>query len=250
MRAVIASLCLSIAATATAQALERQQMISRYPLVSGGRVSIENVQGGIEVEGWDRSEVQVAVTKTARGSGGQLDDVRIIVEAAGRSLTLYTLYPESSREPVQVDYRLRVPRQVNLDGLRTVYGSVKVRDIEGPADLRTLNGNIELENVTGRIKASAVSGSIAASLRALPDSASALDLESLNGDLYLLLPARANADLELSTVAGEIRSKYAWQVNEVAGDTTRRTRLGKGGPVVKLRTVRGDIRVDEMEDVL
>lgn len=247
---VMVCLFLTFALATTASALERHQMVSRYPIVPGGSVSIENVQGGIEVEGWDRAEVEVAVTKSAQGSADQLDNVRIIVEASERSLAFYTLYPKSSREPVQVDYRLRVPRQVSLDRLRTVYGTVKVRDIEGPASLRTLNGNIELLNVTGRIKASAVSGTIVASLRALPDSTSGLILETLNGDLYLLLPARANADLELSTVAGEIRSKYALQANEVAGDNTRKAKLGKGGPRVRLRTVRGNIRVDEAEDVL
>jgi len=246
----LACFCLSFAMVSTASALEHDEMVSHYPLVPGGTVSIENVHGGIEVEGWDRSEVEVVVTKSAHGAPAQLDGVRIIVEASERSLSLYTLYPENSSTPVEVDYRLRVPREVSLARLRTVYGGVKVRDVEGPASLRTLNGNIELINVTGRIKAGAVNGTIVASVRALPDSTAGLNLETLNGDLFLLLPARPNADLELSAVAGEVRGQYAWQANQTAGDNSKKTRLGKGGPLVRLRTIRGNIRVEEMEDVL
>jgi hypothetical protein len=247
---MLLGMALSLLAVTSVSALEQRVITSRYRLAPGGALSVENVQGGIEVEGWDRAEVEVTITKTASSALDLLDDVRIVVESSDRALAFHTLCPQDSDEPVKVDYRLRVPRQLRLERLRTVYGNIKVRDIEGAADLRSLNGSIEAEEFTGRLAARAVNGNVVASLRALPDSATPLDLDTLSGNLYLLLPARANADLEVSTVAGKIESDYVFQTSAAPGDNTRRARLGRGGPRLRLRTVRGNVRVGEREDVL
>ena len=60
--------CLGIACTTTlsaSQQLERA-WYGRYPLPAGGSVAVENVQGDVSVEGWDRAEVEVTAAKIAR----------------------------------------------------------------------------------------------------------------------------------------------------------------------------------------
>jgi hypothetical protein len=224
--------------------------VARYPLEPGGSVTIDNIQGDISVTAWDRAEAEVAVIKQALGATADPDDVRIDVAADGHSLALRTLYPRQSEEPVRVTYRLRVPRQVRLERLRTVVGSVRVRDVEGSVDARTLNGSIEGVNLTGGVIARAINGSIAVSLRALPEGAPRVQMETVNGHLYLGLPAEANADLQLTTVAGRIEGNYAFRVSEVPGDASWRTTLGQGGTQIRLRTVRGNIQVAESEELL
>jgi hypothetical protein len=241
---------LGLAATLPASEGFERVWMGRYALPAGGRLAVENVHGALDVEGWDRAEVEVQVTKTAFGSDDRLDDVRIAVEVADRTLTFRTLYPGDLDEPIQVDYRLRVPRQARLERLRTLEGSITVRDVEGVVDARSLNGDIHQINVAGSVVARTVNGNIAVSLRALPEGAAPLLLDTVNGDLELLLPSRPNADLELSTVAGRVESPYLLAVSSVPGDTTRRTRVGRGGVRVSLRTVRGNIRVGERDDLL
>lgn len=243
-----ATLVLLVAAPAGAW--QQQSWNSRFPLPPGGTVSVENVQGDISVEAWDRAEVEVVAVKTTSGTDGHLEDVRIGVEQGEGTLTLRTLYTGQSEEPVRVDYRLRVPRQAQLDHLQTVQGNITVRDLEGAVDARTLNGNIEQTNITGSVAARAVNGSIVVSLRALPESSDTVHLDTINGHLFLALPPEANADLKLSTVAGRIDSRYAYTVSEVPGDNSWKTRLGRGGAQVRLRTVRGNIRVVESDEVL
>ena len=229
---------------------EARLWLASYPLMPAGSVVVENVQGDIDIEGWDRAEVQVAVIKKAGGPGANPDDVHIDVESQDRRLVLRTVYPGQSTEPVRVDYRLRVPRQVRLERLRTVDGSIKVKQIEGSVDARTLNGNIEQVDVSGSVVARAINGNIAVSLRALPEPTGQIHLDTVNGHLFLSLPAKANADLQLSTVAGRVDSRYTFTVSDVPGDNMWRTRLGRGGTVVRLRTIRGDIRVTENEELL
>ena len=225
-------------------------MVARYALQPAGSVTVDNIQGDISVEAWDRAEAEVAVMKQAIGATANPDDVHIDVAADGRKLALRTLYPKQSEEPVRVTYRLRVPRQVRLERLRTVVGSIRVRDIEGTVDARTLNGSIEGVNLTGGVVARVINGNIAVSMRALPEGAAPVHMETVNGHLYLGLPAEANADLQLSTVAGRIEGNYAFSVSDVPGDASWRTTLGHGGTEIRLRTVRGNIQVAESEELL
>jgi hypothetical protein len=213
-------------------------------------VAVENVQGEVSVEGWDRAEVEVSAIKIGSGQGDHLDDVRVVTELGFRCLRFTTVYPPHLEGPVRVNYRLRVPRQVRLSSLRTLEGNIAVRNVEGSVDARTLSGNIEQTDVTGQVVARALTGSIVVSLRALPVGTAPLLLDTVNGNVALLLPPRSNADLELSTVAGTIEGNYAFQISSIPGDSTRRTRVGLGGVTVSLRTVRGSIRVAERDDLL
>ena len=213
-------------------------------------MTVENVQGNVSVEGWDRAEVEVTAAKIGVGQGNHLDDVRVVTEVGPQSLKFRTVYSPHSEGPVRVNYRLRVPRQVRLSSLRTLEGNITVHDVEGPVDARTLTGDIEQTDVTGRVVARALTGSILVSLRALPANTAPLFLDTVNGNVVLLLPPRPNADLELNTVAGTIEGNYAFQASSTPGDTTRRVRLGQGGVTISLRTVRGSIRVAERDDLL
>jgi DUF4097 and DUF4098 domain-containing protein YvlB len=213
-------------------------------------VAVENVQGEISVEGWDRAEVEVTAAKISSSQSDHLDDVRVVTELGAGSLKFKTVYPPHLDEPVRVNYRLRVPRQVRLPSLRTLDGNISVRHVEGSVDARTLSGDIAQTDVTGRVVARALTGSILVSLRALPAGTAPLLLDTVNGNVVLLLPPHSNADLELSTVAGNIEGDYVFQVSAVPGDSIRRTRVGLGGVTISLRTVRGTIRVAERDDVL
>ena len=239
-------------AAMSAAAAPPQSWTARYPLPAGGQVAVANVQGSIEVEGWDRAEVELTVTTSGGGEEAGPGDVAIQVEPQGNSLRVRTLYPRETESPVQVDYRLRVPRQVRLQDLRTVSGDITVRNVEGPVEAHTLSGDIEQTGVAGSVLAQTVNGNVSVFLRALPEPGDRgeVRLETINGDLYLLLPDQAEADLELSTVAGRIESEMLFLAGGPGDANTLRTRLGRGGTPVRLRTIRGDIHVAAGEDLL
>jgi hypothetical protein len=233
-----------------ASARQQRGGVAYYPLSPGSRLAVENVHGSIRVEGWDRAEVEVAVTKTLIAPDAHPEDVVISVEQGEGELRLRTMYTVPLPLPARVDYRLRVPRQVNLKGLRTLEGNITVRNIEGSVDARSLRGDIDQANISGAVEARTISGNIAVSLRALPEAATRLSLETANGSLFLRLPPGANADLEMSTTAGRIEGNLPRAASLTPGDGALRTRLGRGGTPVRLRTIRGNIRVVEGEEVL
>jgi hypothetical protein len=222
----------------------------RFDLPPGGHISVVNVQGSVLVEGWDRAEVEATVAMRSKAPTDQLDDVQVAVETSRGGVAFHTLYPSGLDTPIRVDYRLRVPRQIRLDELSTLEGEIVVRDVDGAIEAHNLHGDIEGINVSGSVVAHALTGNILFSLRALPDRRLPFALATLNGNVDLLLPAQANADLELSTVAGNIVGDYPFQVSSTPGDSTRHTQLGAGGVRVELRTVRGNIRVGQRDDDL
>jgi len=219
-------------------------------LSPGGHVSVVNVHGSVMVEGWDRSEVEATVAMRSPGSTDQLDDVQVAVEAREGAVTFHTLYPPGLDAPVQVDYRLRVPRQVRLDEISTLQGDIVVRDVDGSIEARNLHGDIEGIDVSGSVVAHALTGNILVSLRALPDPRQPVQLGTINGNVDLVLPTQANADLALYTLAGNIVSGYPYLVSSTPGDSTRHAKVGAGGVPVELRTVRGNIHVGQRNDDL
>lgn len=252
MRRFLLTLVLLLVAGAflPASATQVDNWTGQYPLAAGGRVSVDNVQGSIWVEAWDRAEVELTIVKTAGDTATSLNDVDVAIQPGRDWLRVQTLYPCSSEEAVVVDYRLRVPRQVQLEGLHTVNGSITVRGVEGSVEARTFNGDIEQTDIAGSVNARTLNGGVRVALRALPETSGALQLESINGDVQLLVPADANADLSLSTVAGRIQCHLPFTTGAGGGENTARARMGRGGLPVRLRTVRGNIRVAEAEGVL
>jgi hypothetical protein len=225
---------------------EEKVWSASYPLTPGGEVSVTNVQGSIVVEGWERAEVELTAVQTVAAGA---TEAGVGVERGPDRLTVRTLYPAENTEPVEVNYFLRVPRQARLEGLLTVNGDIQVRAVEGHVTARTLNGNIEQDGGTGSVNARALNGNIRLAMRRLPGRTGELTLETVNGDIELLLPSRAEAELEMKTVAGQIASRMLVSVSETPGDTALRAKLGRGGAAVRLRTVRGDISVNENLDV-
>lgn len=239
---------LLVAGPLAASGWQQQSWTGRYQLAADGQVAVTNLQGSIEVEGWDCAEVELTVIKTAPAQGS-VAGARVAIEREENVLRVRTLYAPDADTPVEVDYRLRVPRQARLEALRTVNGSIRVRDVEGPVQAHTLNGDIVETGAASSVLAQAVNGSVRVALRTLPEPGGRLELETINGDLLLVLPAEAHADLELSTVAGRIETGLLYPA-AASEEGTVRARVGRGGLPVRLRTVRGSIRVVSAEEML
>ncbi len=218
-----------------------------FELAPGSHVSVVNVHGSVMVEGWDRSEVEATVAMRSRTPTDQLNEVHVAVETREGGVSFHTLYPKGLDTPIRVDYKLRVPRQVHLDELSTLQGNIVVRDVDGSVEAHNLHGDIEGFNISGSVVAHALTGNIMLSMRTLPDIHLPLQLGTINGNVDLTMPSEANADLELSTVAGNITGGYPFQASETPGDSTRHAKVGAGGVHIELRTVRGNIHVGQRE---
>jgi hypothetical protein len=135
-------------------------------------------------------------------------------------------------------------------------GSIHIGRSSGFVRAETGGGAIQLGPITGSVVARTGNGNVHVSLDRLEGAT--LDIESGLGDVVLELPSDLSADIDLETAytdtLGRVSAIHSqWPLDSAETrewDSTRGTprryvrsrgRIGKGGPVVRVRTVNGDI---------
>jgi DUF4097 and DUF4098 domain-containing protein YvlB len=215
-----------------------------YPLTSGGSFVLENVNGSVHVDGWDRDEVEVSAVKTGTNEARDVQQVKIEVDnSKPGQIAVHTRYPKGEGAEVAVEYHVHVPYRVLLGCVGTVNGSVIVRGVEGGGELRSVNGNIEVSNSSGRFSEKTTNGDIRLELRQLM-AGGPMNLETVNGSVLVGLPAGAGADLKVLSMNGDVYSELP--VSRGAGTFAPhafKAKLGTGGGEISVRTVNGGIRL-------
>ena len=223
--------------------VNRQTFEHSYPLAPGGSFLLENVNGSVQVEGWDRDEVEVEAVKTADTDGQDLERVKIDVDSAPGQVSVHTRYPKGQGVEVAVEYHVHVPYRVLLGSICTVNGSVLVRGVDGGGDLRSVNGNVEVLNSAGRFSAKTTNGDLRLELHEVLDGAP-MNLETVNGSVILGLPCNAKANLKVLSMNGEFHSELP--VTSTAGEPEPRAfrgKIGTGGGEISVRTINGGVRL-------
>ena len=121
---------MALALTLSATAEVTEEFHRTVPLSATGRFSLENVNGGVTITGWDRNEVQIDAVKKASDQQ-KLTEARIEVEATSDSVHVRTKYPEghTNNNPANVTYEIHVPRTARLDAIDLVNGSLTVHPV-------------------------------------------------------------------------------------------------------------------------
>jgi hypothetical protein len=199
-----------------------------YALQPGGTFELQNVNGTVEVQGWDRDVVEVHAVKTAKLKESDLERVSIEVNSNGAGVSIATRYPQNEGVEVAVEYTIHVPRRIagvdDVEELRTVNGNIEVYGADSTVRARTTNGNVRLElsHVHG------IRETIA---------------ETTNGSLILALPADSQADLEARCLNGNFLSELPVTMEGSLKPREMHGKLGQGGVPIKLHTINGGIRV-------
>jgi hypothetical protein len=231
-------------ACASAHGFAGDQVFERtYPLQIGGSFLLENVNGSVEVDGWDRDEVEVRAVKVARNSSADLSQVQIRVENQPSQVQVHTRYPEGEGADVAVEYHIYVPSKIILRDVETVNGSVLVHGIDGGGALRSVNGNVEVLRSSGRFSAKTTNGNVRLELSGLGDGAP-MNLETVNGSVVLGLPTGIGANLKVLNLNGDFSSELpVTRTLTWAGAQRFRGKLGVGGGEISVRTINGTIRL-------
>ena len=114
-----------------------------YALQPGGTFELQNVNGTVEVQGWDRDVVEVRAVKTAKTKESDLERVSIDVTANPSGVAILTRYPQNEGVEVALEYTIHVPHGAKVEHLGTVNGTLRVAGVSEVDELRTVNGNID-----------------------------------------------------------------------------------------------------------
>lgn len=130
-----------------------------HPLKAGGRLSIENFNGSIEISSWNENSVEISGTKYAPTIELR-DAMKVDVSAHPDVIYIRTLRPSERRGNMGARYFIKVPRQTQLDRIVSSNGSVRLTEVEGSARVKTSNGSVRAESLRGALDAQTSNGSI------------------------------------------------------------------------------------------
>ena len=224
-----------------------------YPLSANGRVSIENINGGVRISVWDQNVVKVDAVKRAYKKE-RLDEAKVDVSSTADSVRIRTEYPDRNQSfsdsesrrynnPAEVEYTLTIPRKARIDSADLVNGSLEIDGAEGDVKAACVNGQLKARGLTGDVKLSTVNGGVEATITRLEESKST-SLNSVNGSIVLTIPSDSNAQVKASTIHGSITNDFGLQVNDgdyVGHDLSGQ--IGNGGPRIRLSNVNGSIAI-------
>jgi hypothetical protein len=208
-------------------------------------VRLENVNGRVDLNAWDRNYVRVTAVKS--GSPSALENTLIRITQPGSEIRIETvaLHHEhlfsflfGGSRLAKVEYTILLPAATPAR-VETVNGSVHVQGRRADTRAETVNGSIDLRGITGVLHAETVNGRIALTR----DDSEDTYLETVNGSIEAELPGTAALRYRHSSVngsmeVGERRSRaHAIGVKSFDGD------VNGGKSLVKAGTVNGSIRI-------
>jgi DUF4097 and DUF4098 domain-containing protein YvlB len=158
-----------------------------------GSVDIVNVAGSVDIQGWDKSEVEVTGT-----AGKEVERVEVTGDENRTSIRV--VLPSHgnccSGKDGEARLLIHVPTASSIS-TSLVSADLKVSAIKGDVKLQTVSGSIKGE-VGGDVRASDVSGNIELTAPA----AKSLDVKTVSGNFLL---SGGDADAEVTTVSGDLK---------------------------------------------
>ena len=169
MRKALGLLLLLLAAVPLAAA-EDEVFDKAFSMEGISRVSVENVNGRIEAQAWDKPYLKVHAVKTVSGSGSEetLRLTEIRVRKLADEIKIETVNPNRHRlfgfldfgsHNARVDYEIWIPGATETR-LETCNGAVQVQGLAGSLACDSVNGPIEIRDLAGPVKATTVNGSL------------------------------------------------------------------------------------------
>lgn len=235
----------------------REEFHQTYPLSATGRVSLENINGGVQIKVWDRAALQLDAVKKAYRKD-RLAEAKIEVTASEENIRIKTEYPEGNvtfrggdrrhDNPASVEYTLTVPRRAVLESIELINGSLDIEGVEGNVKASSINGRVTTSGLLGEAKLSTINGQLQATFTRL-DETKSIALSSVNGSVTLVIPSDSNATIRAGTVHGGISNDFGMQVRhgEYVGHNLD-GQIGTGGPRIKLDNVNGSIKISHAQD--
>ncbi|HET9227656.1 MAG TPA: DUF4097 family beta strand repeat-containing protein [Thermoanaerobaculia bacterium] len=265
-------LALALALPIQAAETVKETFLKTYPLQAGGELRVENRNGGITVEAWDRNEVRVEAIKQVKAGSAEkaregLKLLRIEVQPTAGSVQILTKYPKNQGDglldwitgdslSMSVTYKIKAPREL-VSNLLSTNGGIRLVGTQGRADLATTNGGVTVENASGNIRLRSTNGGLhvknaSGSLDGVTTNGGItahltevdgdISLRTTNGGVTLQLPEDLRATVDIATSNGGIHS----DLDVAGGEKTRKSLTGEingGGGKLFVRSTNGGVRI-------
>ena len=231
-----------------------------------GPLSIESeVNGGLQVQGWDKDAYSVTACKAADASSNDVERIFSQIKLSVENGRVSVSGP-SEHDNWTVFLLVRAPRSANLelranngplsiyelDGklvARAINGPISLQGFSGDANISAENGPIDLVGDSGKLRLHTENGPISVSLSGDAWKGSGLEADAQNGPLTLRVPKNYQSSLLVESDGHSPLSCQASFCNDARktwDEDRRRIEVGNAPAVIHLSTVNGPIAVKQI----
>ncbi|MGO9935207.1 MAG: DUF4097 family beta strand repeat-containing protein [Steroidobacteraceae bacterium] len=200
-----------------------------------GSVEIVNVDGSIEIQGWERPEVAVSGTV---GKNVERVDVSGDGDRTTIRVVLHSGHNWGSGSEGEAHLLVHVPVNSSIS-TSLVSSNLKVAAVHGDLKLQTVSGNVSGE-AGGDVHANTLSGNVSFAASA----AKAIEVRTVSGDVVL---SGGDAETEITTVSGNARITLGTpsraRFKSVSGDLTASLAVGSDTQIDG-ESVSGDFKLE------
>jgi hypothetical protein len=237
---VLLLLSLVLAAPALA-ATDRQTRT--FPWSTTRALVIEVTIGTVRIVGAERTDVDVAVQRTAP-TADALEQVPLVFEDTPERVTIRMVQANGNTDPaLRTDVTLRVPMDAVIERVRVMEGKLVVEKFRGALTADVRRGPIDAADVAGTLRLETGIGSVTLENARLSPGG-LLRLRAFNGDIRLHM-AGPPADARVMALAlnGTIQSDIPLTTRDTWGPRWSEATLGKGEPVISIDVVTGKVEI-------
>jgi len=229
-----------------------------------GRVSIDTYKGSIKVFTWNKSQIEIVARiesdDSDRHSRERVEDTEIRIDLSSHAARIKTDYERvrnrqsgflgiivgvnSDNLPL-VHYTIKVPKTTNLE-IKDYKSRTEVNDLESDVKIETYKGEVEVGRLSGSLTLETYKGDVRIDFARLNGSSR---FETYKGTVEISLPRGKGFELDADIGRhGSFDSDFAFEKNrrqDRRKDMEVRSAVNGGGPLVRLKTDHGTIRLLE-----
>jgi hypothetical protein len=259
----LAVVILSVVSIWILEAQDTKEVRKSGPLSADGTVHIDTYKGSITVTAWDKSEFEVYARiesdESDRYAEEKVQDTEIRIDASSSSVRIKTDYDrvnrrhhsfwdlfggESGNLPL-VHYTIKMPRTARLV-IKDYKSKTSVADLRSDAEIETYKGSVEVANHDGSMTLETYKGEVWVGFANLARKSR---FETYKGEIEVKLPKGKGFDVDAEigrradfesdfNLDGKYRSRKRH-------DYDFRSSVNGGGPVLRLKTEKGTVRLVE-----
>jgi len=221
-----------------------KEFYEQMSLDENSNIYFENLQGDLDIIGWDKNQIEIKAEKT--GADSLLRQTDIEIKKKGKNLYIKTYLPRGDLRRFWVDFELRVPEKILFKEIKMGNGDLNSLQIYGELRASVENGNIEIEDFSGLCEVFTDEGYIAARIFENKKD-DVFNFKTSDGDIKLYLPSQPNAQITAETRTGNIISDFIPAEEKSEALKTWEQTLGNGETKIKIKTWSGKIIIEKIQ---
>jgi hypothetical protein len=225
-------------------------------------VSVTNINGQVDITGWDGDNVTVEAVKKSSFGTEALNNVNISVSQTENHLEIVARYTSQKILQASVDFTIKVPYNVIIETITTSNGAIQISktkgdilasssngailidDVDGVVSATTSNGLIEVQETTGIGNLHTSNAAISAEIRSFQNN---ISIDTSNGAITIAINPSLNAMLDMTTSNAKVTFQGVSLDVSLLEETHVTGTLGMDGQRIDVHTSNANIHVSTLQ---